>query len=149
MSKLTASRDLRTGKLFWPAFDRPVVPTVPLDRDKRVEVAILGGEDEPFVDEDRRDALIASKVETLVRKMHELKPTIEFEPEFQWAGTFAETEDAMPYIGPHPEHPNMLLALGYGGNGVTFSSIAGRCLTGIVTGDETLARPAELFTIRR
>lgn len=110
---------------------------------------IFGGEDEPFVDEDRRDSLIERKIETLARKMHELKPSIEFEPEFRWAGTFAETDDAMPYIGPHPEHPHVLLALGYGGNGVTFSSIAGRCLTGIITNDKSLAHPAELFTIRR
>ena len=110
---------------------------------------IFGGEDEPFVDETRRDALISRKIATLVRKMQQLKPTLTFEPEFRWAGTFAGTDDAMPYIGPHPEHPHVLMALGYGGNGVTFSSIAGRCLTGLITDDPPPARPANFFPTAR
>ena len=30
----------------------------------------------------------------------------------------------LPYIGVLPEHPHTYFALGYGGNGITFSAVA-------------------------
>ena len=43
---------------------------------------------------------------------------------FTWAGTFGETEDGLAYIGPHGKYPNCIFALGFGGNGITFSMTA-------------------------
>jgi glycine/D-amino acid oxidase-like deaminating enzyme len=43
---------------------------------------------------------------------------------FEWAGTFAETEDGLPFIGPVPGLHGTYAALGYGGNGITFSVVA-------------------------
>ena len=45
-----------------------------------------------------------------------------------WEGQFAKTPDSFPYIGPHRRYPRHLFALGYGGNGMTFSAIAARLL---------------------
>ena len=34
------------------------------------------------------------------------------------------TADGLPFIGPHPSFPRACFALGYGGNGITYSAIA-------------------------
>ena len=49
---------------------------------------------------------------------------INIEPDCAWAGVFGETKDGLPYIGPHKQFPLGLFALGYGGNGITFSLVA-------------------------
>ena len=48
--------------------------------------------------------------------------------EHAWEGLFALTPDSLPYIGPHQRYPRHLFALGYGGNGMTFASLAARIL---------------------
>jgi glycine/D-amino acid oxidase-like deaminating enzyme len=108
---------------------------------------IAGGEDDDFADPTARDARIPQKVETLARKLARLLPGTHFEPDCAWAGTFAETEDSLPLIGPHPQFPRGLFALGYGGNGITFGLIAARILC-----DRILGRPnadAEIFRFDR
>ncbi|HLL90737.1 MAG TPA: FAD-dependent oxidoreductase, partial [Tepidisphaeraceae bacterium] len=95
---------------------------------------MIGGEDEPSADPAARDALIPAKAEALTAKFHQLFPAIPLRPDCCWAGTFAETPDGLPYIGEHPAFPLGLFALGYGGNGITFSLIAARILTDAVLG---------------
>jgi glycine/D-amino acid oxidase-like deaminating enzyme len=85
---------------------------------------IVGGEDEAFVNGKRRDALISEKARTLVKKFSRLFPDVPLEVAFAWAGTFGETKDGLAYIGVHPRFPHTYFALGYGGNGITFSLIA-------------------------
>jgi glycine/D-amino acid oxidase-like deaminating enzyme len=109
---------------------------------------IYGGGDEHFTEPNKRDAIITKKTTALTKQMSELINT-QVMPECQWAGTFAQTEDGMPYIGPHLQSPHTYLALGYGGNGVTFSLIAARIITGLLCNDATLAEPARLFRFDR
>ena len=85
---------------------------------------IVGGEDEDFVNAKRRDALISQKTRTLVKKFGRLFPDVPLEVAFAWAGTFGETKDGLAYIGVHPRFPHTYFALGYGGNGITYSLIA-------------------------
>ena len=85
---------------------------------------IVGGEDEDFVNAKQRDALISQKTRTLVKKFARLFPEIKLEVAFAWAGTFATTKDGLAYLGVHPRFPHTYFALGYGGNGITFSLIA-------------------------
>jgi glycine/D-amino acid oxidase-like deaminating enzyme len=85
---------------------------------------IVGGEDDAFSNAERRDRALPKKVERLVRKAHKLLPDLSIEPAYYWAGTFAESADSMPFIGPHPKYPQTLFALCYGGNGITFATIA-------------------------
>lgn len=47
---------------------------------------------------------------------------------FAWKGLFAMTADSFPFIGPHRRYPRHWFALGYGGNGMTFSALAARLL---------------------
>lgn len=56
------------------------------------------------------------------------------ESEYAWAGSLGETKDGLGYIGPSPEIPRAFFALGFGGNGITFSVVAARILRDLVEG---------------
>jgi glycine/D-amino acid oxidase-like deaminating enzyme len=89
---------------------------------------IIGGEDEPFQDARLRDSLIPAKTEVLLRKFRATYPIGDVEVETAWAGTFAQTRDGLPYIGQMKAYPRYHFALGYGGNGITFSLIAAQII---------------------
>ena len=108
---------------------------------------IFGGEDVLFRDASRRDALVPGKGAALLRKARRLFPRIEMEVAYRWAGTFGETRDGLPYIGTARQFRHGYFALGYGGNGVTFSWIAANLLL-----DQFLERrnpDADLFALDR
>lgn len=96
--------------------------------------ALIGGEDEDFVDATRRDRLIGKKSRQLSQKFRRLFPAIDMEIAYAWAGTFGETKDGLAYIGETPEFPNGLFALGFGGNGITFSIVAAEMLRDLCLG---------------
>lgn len=108
---------------------------------------MIGGEDVPFRDSAWRDRLMPGKTNALEKRLAELTQGCELETEFAWAGTFGETRDGMPCIGPVPGVPRVLAALGYGGNGIVFSVIASRILRDIVLGEGH--EDAELFSLDR
>jgi glycine/D-amino acid oxidase-like deaminating enzyme len=85
---------------------------------------MIGGYDEPFRNPMARDRLLPRKTAALERRFHQLFPKIPLERMTSWAGTFAETQSGLPFIGRHAGIPNTWFALGYGGNGITFSLIA-------------------------
>lgn len=65
-------------------------------------------------------------------------PRIDLEVSYTWAGTFGETKDGLAYIGQTPEFPHAYFALGYGGNGITFSVIAAKIITDLHLVDRIL-----------
>lgn len=90
--------------------------------DRRV---LVGGRDEPFYSPGKRDRLLTRKTRELLRDVEKKFPALTpLRADFNWAGTFAETKDGLPYIGSVPEHPHTIFALGFGGNGITFSQVA-------------------------
>jgi glycine/D-amino acid oxidase-like deaminating enzyme len=89
---------------------------------------MMGGEDVPFQNETARDRLLNKKAKLLLRKFKELFPHIEVQADFCWCGTFGETPDGLPYIGTYPGIDNVYFALGYGGNGTTFSIIGAQLI---------------------
>lgn len=130
------------GRLIWETA-RPYVYLRQTD-DGRV---IIGGYDEPGCDPDRRDAFLARKSSLLARRFRQLLPDAPCEPAYAWAGTFAETPDGLPYIGRHPRVPSTYFALGYGGNGITFSLLAAEIIRDLIC--EGRSREAELFRFDR
>lgn len=108
---------------------------------------IVGGEDEDFVNAKRRDELISQKVRTLVKKFGRLFPEVPLEVAYAWAGTFGETKDGLAYIGVHPQFPHAYFALGYGGNGITFSLIAAEIIRDNFLGRKN--RDAHIFRFGR
>ena len=108
---------------------------------------IVGGEDENFVSAKHRDALISQKTRTLVKKFGRLFPGLPLEVAYAWAGTFGETKDGLAYIGVHTRFPHAYFALGYGGNGITFSLIAAEIIRDCFLGRNN--RDARLFRFGR
>jgi glycine/D-amino acid oxidase-like deaminating enzyme len=108
---------------------------------------LLGGEDDPFDGINSRELRIPHKVKTLQDRFQTLFPLIDLEVAYAWAGTFGATEDGLAYIGPSPEQPNAYFALGYGGNGVTYSLVAAEILRDLVTGRPN--KDAEIFRFGR
>ncbi len=100
-------------------------------KDNRI---IIGGRDEEFYNPTRRDKLIKSKTTQLVKDFKRLFPDSELIPEFSWTGTFGTTIDALPFIGTYNKTPHTYYALGFGGNGITFSVIAAEIITDMITG---------------
>jgi len=94
---------------------------------------IVGGEDEDFSDPVKRDELIREKTKTLEKKFSKLFPDIPFKTDMAWTGTFSSTEDGLPYIGTWQGKDRMFFALGYGGNGITFSMIAAQIIRNKLT----------------
>jgi glycine oxidase len=66
----------------------------------------------------------------------------------QWAGLRPMTPDGLPIIGPDPDHPALLYAVGHSRNGVLLAPLTGDCIAALAT-DAT--PPAELrpFSIDR
>jgi glycine/D-amino acid oxidase-like deaminating enzyme len=95
---------------------------------------IVGGRDENFTDPRRRDKLIEKKSKLLVKDFNKLFPDIKFNAEFSWTGTFGSTVDGLPFIGQHSKFPNTYFALGFGGNGITFSLIAAEIIRDLIMG---------------
>lgn len=108
---------------------------------------IIGGRDEPFNNADKRDKLIQRKTSLLAKDFKSLFPDMEFKPEFSWVGTFGSTKDGLPYIGNYKKLPNSLFALGFGGNGITFSLIAAEIITEMIRGKYNPDQ--ELFSFER
>ena len=115
--------------LIWEAAD----PYLYL-RTTREGRIILGGEDEEFSDEEKRDALIPTKIKALRRKLKALLPGVDTEPEFSWAGCFGASETGLPSIGAVPGAKRCFAVLGYGGNGITFSTVAAQLIQRAVVG---------------
>ncbi|AXG99931.1 FAD-binding oxidoreductase [Deinococcus wulumuqiensis] len=106
---------------------------------------VVGGEDDDFHSPARRQRALERKKRRLERKMGRLLGH-ELETAFAWAGTFGETKDGLAYIGPQPGS-RLLFALGYGGNGITYSVQAARLLTAHILGEPT--PDLELFRLDR
>ena len=96
---------------------------------------MIGGADDPFRDPQQRDARVPRKATKLLSRARRLFPRIEMELAYAWAGTFGETIDGLPFIGPHPQRDERILyALAYGANGMPFGVLAGEILTARILG---------------
>jgi glycine/D-amino acid oxidase-like deaminating enzyme len=86
---------------------------------------LVGGADDAVDVPSRRDRRVETKANKLLARIQAMFPRLGMlRPAFSWAGTFAETDDGLPYFGPHPQWgPRVLFAMAYGGNGITYSMI--------------------------
>lgn len=95
---------------------------------------LIGGKDDDFYNPKKRDKSLVKKAATLEKNFKDLFPDIPFKTDFKWAGTFCGTKDGLPYIGSIPERPHTYFALGFGGNGITFSVIAAKIISDVLCG---------------
>ena len=118
-----------TGCIIWEAADPYLyIRTTPEGH------VICGGEDAEISDAGERDALNAEKTARLVQKLGRLLPMIDATADYSWSGSFGDSSTGTPTVGPIPGMPNCYAAMGYGGNGITFSMMAGQMLRGMITG---------------
>jgi glycine/D-amino acid oxidase-like deaminating enzyme len=108
---------------------------------------IVGGKDVPFTNPATRDELISAKAKALVKAFNSLFSAIPIKTDFKWTGNFASTKDGLPYIGTIKQRPHTWFALGYGGNGITFSVIAAEILRDVFTGRKN--QDASIFSFDR
>ncbi len=108
---------------------------------------IAGGKDIPFSNPKQRDRMLPEKARSIEKAIGKLFPDILFKTDFKWAGTFATTKDGLPYIGSIPQRPHTYFALGFGGNGITFSVIATQIIHDLIRGKTNPA--AEMFRFDR
>ncbi len=96
---------------------------------------LIGGRDERFNASMSKD-LYVKKSDLLRKDFEKLFPNISFRSEFAWSGTFGRTKDSLPYIGSYKKTPNTYYALGFGGNGITFSVIAAEIIRDLLLGNK-------------
>jgi glycine/D-amino acid oxidase-like deaminating enzyme len=85
---------------------------------------MMGGADKPFATAHKQEQLLNRETTKLSKQFTQYFPAIPIDVDWRWGGTFGETMDGLPYIGTARQFPHGYFALGYGGNGITFSYIA-------------------------
>lgn len=86
---------------------------------------LVGGADDRFDVPARRDAVVAKRAQALVERVGTYFPGLQLRPAWSWGGTFAETDDGLPFLDSHEQHgPRVLFAMAYGGNGIVYAQLA-------------------------
>jgi glycine/D-amino acid oxidase-like deaminating enzyme/nitrite reductase/ring-hydroxylating ferredoxin subunit len=102
------------------------------DNPEQLDLLIVGGEDHKSGQAE--DA--AERFEHLDVWMRERFPTAG-QVEYRWSGQVMETQDGLAFIGPNPlDSPNVYIATGDSGMGMTHGTIAGILLTDLIVGRE-------------
>jgi glycine/D-amino acid oxidase-like deaminating enzyme len=70
----------------------------------------------------------------LVKTLRRRLPSVDFVPDYTWAGTFGASKDSLPFVGPHPKFPYSYFVLGFGGNGITFTVMSMEIISDAVAG---------------
>jgi glycine/D-amino acid oxidase-like deaminating enzyme len=129
-----------SGSLLWEAADPYLyIRSTP---DSRI---IAGGEDEPFSDDQRREAMLPQKAQRIATKAGKLLPAFDFTADFSWSGSFGESATGLPAFGSIRGMPRCYAVLGFGGNGITFSMLAAQIVSRQILG--TSDPDAELFAL--
>jgi glycine/D-amino acid oxidase-like deaminating enzyme/nitrite reductase/ring-hydroxylating ferredoxin subunit len=96
------------------------------------EYMIVGGEDHKTGQADNAEASFL-RLESYIRKYFTLDEFL-----FKWSSQYFDPADGLPYIGHLPGHPgNIFVATGYGGNGMTYSSVAALLLRRMILKGES------------
>lgn len=87
---------------------------------------ILGGEDH------RKEISIPEfkNFRSLIFYLKKLFPDVNYEIKKKWSGKIIETIDGLPYIGAYSKlTPNILVATGFSGNGMTYSAVSAKIIS--------------------
>jgi glycine/D-amino acid oxidase-like deaminating enzyme len=96
---------------------------------------MVGGRDEVVKLPTFQNLVIEHKADKLMNQFQSVFTCdTPFTRDFVWGGVYGETADGLPYIGPHPDFPRAHFALGYGGNGTTYSLLAAEIIRDALTG---------------
>lgn len=119
-----------TAPMIWEASDPYLY--IRTDTEGRI---LAGGEDIDSDDPTVRDALIGEKAGTIAAKLSVLLGAEDIVVERAWSATFGSSPDGLPAIGRAANIDNVWLAYGYGGNGISFSTLASEIISADFRGD--------------
>ena len=108
---------------------------------------IAGGRDVSSPSRHESRWQLQRQTDALAKRVRKMFPAMALEVAYRWGGAFASTADSLPIVGTLPEFPNTWFALGYGGNGITFSVMAAAIIRDAYRGLEHPA--ADLFAFDR
>ncbi len=117
------------GNLFYDMYDP--YHYIRSQKIKNSTYLIVGAEDHKTGHVENTDECFL-KLEAYVRKHFDVDEVVN-----KWSSQYFEPADALPYIGHLPGHKgNILVASGYGGNGMTYSHVAAVTLKSIILNEE-------------
>lgn len=119
----------RGDAMIWEAADPYLYARA--TRDGRI---LVGGADEDDPDTERRDARLCAKRGDLEQRGARLLGVPKLNSDCAWAATFGRSPDGLPAIGLARGHERLWIAAGFGGNGVTFASLAATIVTAELSG---------------
>ena len=124
------SRTYPNGMLFWD-YDDPYLYGRTTDDDRM----LIGGKDGRYRDPLRRRRALPTKARSLMGDLARRLPDLQdIEFGYSWCGTFAETPDGLAYLGGHPNYRRCQFALGFGGNGITYSALGAQYIADALLG---------------
>ena len=117
--------------LFWDTADPyHYVRTQPIEQEH--DVLIVGGEDHKTGQADNTN----SRFKSLEDWARERFPQIE-SVEYRWSGQVMQSVDGLAFLGHNPgDEPNIYIATGDSGNGITHGTIAGMLIGDLMQGRE-------------
>jgi hypothetical protein len=93
---------------------------------------IAGGEDHKTGDDDTNTEACFRKLESHVRKYFDVDGVTH-----RWSSQYYESMDGLPYIGTLPgKSERILVATGFGGNGMTYGTVSAKVLKSIILKEE-------------
>jgi glycine/D-amino acid oxidase-like deaminating enzyme len=114
--------------LYWDTPDPYHYIRIESPKEKDYDILIIGGEDHKTGQEDNPDERFACLEEWAREKF----PMIE-SIEYRWSGQVMEPVDGMAFIGRNPmDEPNVYIATGDSGHGMTHGTIAGMLLKDLI-----------------
>jgi glycine/D-amino acid oxidase-like deaminating enzyme len=124
--------------LYWEHCESPY-EYLRVDRDEQHDVVIFGGVDHAG----ETSAAAGDHIARLERRLASRIPGVRVM--HRWSGAIVETADGRPYIGE--VQPGIFIATGYGGNGMTYGTLAGMMAVDAARGARS--QWSDLFDPRR
>ena len=132
-------KDIIEDALYWD-MDEPY-HYMRLAEDEKGPLLLIGGEDHK-TGEGRRTQTHFDALIDYARQRYDVS-----EVDYQWSSQLYEPADGLPYIGKSALEPNVYIATGYSGEGLTCGTIAGQLIA-----DDLLGKPnrwAKLYNPNR
>ena len=95
---------------------------------------MVGIEGRSFQFPGERTRRLSRKTKEIVERIEKYLPGHQFNKDYHWGATFANSKDSLPYLGQSKLFPRAWFVLGYGGNGIASSTMLSFLVRDIVLG---------------
>lgn len=108
---------------------------------------MAGLEGSSFYYPGQRATQMKRRIDAVLDRMELYLPELELSVAFQWAATFVNSPDSLPYLASSNVYPGAIFALGYGGNGIASSAMLSPIIVDQVLGRKN--EDAKIFRLDR